>query len=234
MNLLPSEFRNKVLLGDCVQVMRRMPSASVDFILTDPPYLVRYRSRTGHTIANDDRDDWLEPAFAEMYRVLKPGSFCVSFYGWNAADKFILAWRKAGFRIVGHIVFRKKYASSVRFLEHRHEQAYLLAKGHVYAPAVPIPDTLDWTYTGNKLHPTQKPIAVLRPLISAFSKPEDIVLDPFCGSGSTLAAAIELDRKCVGIELDSKHSLTARNRIRLSHQFREVISRQKATLEQQK
>jgi DNA modification methylase len=129
MNLPFAKHRNQVLPGDCVQVLRRMGSASVDFILTDPPYLCRYRSRDGQTIANDDRDDWLEPAFAEMYRLLKPDSLCLSFYGWHAADKFIGAWRKAGFRIVGHVVFRKRYESSVRFLQGRHEQAYPSCEG---------------------------------------------------------------------------------------------------------
>ena len=79
--------RNVVIHGDCVEVMRRMAPASVDFVLTDPPYLVRYRDRSGRTVANDDNDAWLKPAFAEMYRVLKPGTFCMSFYGWNAADR---------------------------------------------------------------------------------------------------------------------------------------------------
>jgi len=213
MNLLPSEFRNKVLLGDCVQVMRRMPSASVDFVLTDPPYLVRYRSRSGQTIANDDRDDWLEPAFSEMYRVLKQDSLCVSFYGWNAADKFILAWRKAGFRIVGHVVLRKRYASSVRYFRHQHEQAYVLAKGDAAVPEEPLPDVLDWTYTGNRLHPTQKPVQVLSKIINTLSKPDAIVLDPFSGSGSTLVASRECGRDFLGIELDHDHHATAESRV---------------------
>jgi len=215
MSLLTNEFRNnRVLHGDCVRVMRDMPSASVDFILTDPPYLVRYRSRTGQTIANDDRDGWLEPAFAEMYRVLKPGSFCVSFYGWNAADKFIGAWRKAGFRIVGHLVFTKRYASSVRYFRHHHEQAYVLAKGDAPYPDAPLDDVIDWSYTGNRLHPTQKPVAALRRLVATLSKPDAMVLDPFCGSGSTLVAARELKRRFVGIELDRTHYNTARSRLR--------------------
>lgn len=207
---------NTVVHGDCVQVMRGMPSASVDFVLTDPPYLVRYRSRDGQTIANDNRDEWLEPAFAEMFRLLKPGSFCLSFYGWNAADKFILAWRKAGFRIVGHVVFQKNYASSKRFFEHRHEQAYLLAKGDPTLPDTPLADVRDWEYTGNRFHPTQKPISLLKPLVESFSSPNAVVLDPFCGSGSTLLAAVQAGRVYIGIELDARHHHSAGLRLSTS------------------
>jgi site-specific DNA-methyltransferase (adenine-specific) len=209
MSLPLASVRNTVIHGDCVEVMRRMRSASVDLVLTDPPYLVRYRSRDGQTIANDDRDEWLEPAFAEMYRLLKPGSFCLSFYGWNAADKFILAWRKAGFRIVGHVVFKKRYASSSRYLDHCHEQAYLLVKGDAEMPSTPFGDVLDWDYTGNRLHPTQKPLSALLPFIEEFSRPGGLVLDPFCGSGSTLLAAAMRGRAYVGIELNLQHHHTA-------------------------
>lgn len=203
----------RIMHGDCIKLMRRMDTASADFALTDPPYLVRYRDRSGRTVANDDHGRWLQPAFTELHRVLKDGAFCLSFYGWNQADQFIAAWRQAGFRLVGHAVFRKPYGSSTRFLEHRHEQAYLLGKGDVTPPAVPIADVLDWRYTGNRLHPTQKPIEVLTPFISAFTQPGDVVLDPFCGSGSTLLAARDLGRAYLGIELDYRHHRTACRRL---------------------
>ena len=213
MSALLQQTLNTVVQGDCVDVMSQMDSASVDFILTDPPYLCRYRSRDGQAIANDDREGWLEPAFAEMYRVLKPGSLCLSFYGWNAADKFIGAWRAAGFRIVGHIVFTKRYASSTRFVRSKHEQAYLLAKGEPARPLQPIDDVRDWQYTGNRLHPTQKPVKVLQPLIEAFCPSGGLVLDPFCGSGSTLLAAKTSGRDWLGIELDRSHHHTASLRV---------------------
>lgn len=201
--------------ADCINVMQGFNDASADFILTDPPYVTHYRARDGRTVANDDNHAWLNPAFAEIHRVLKPGRFCVSFYGWSKADRFIAAWREAGFRIVGHIVFRKRYASSARYLRYEHEQAYLLAKGWSAPPAAPIPDVIDFAYTGNRLHPTQKPVEALVPLIEAFSKPGQLVLDPFCGSGSTLVAARRLGRRFLGIDLDPAHCETARRRLRL-------------------
>jgi DNA modification methylase len=206
---------NRILHGDCVQVMRDLPSQSVDFVLTDPPYLVRYRDRSGRTIANDDRADWLRPAFAEMFRLLKPGSLALSFYGWNRVDLFFDAWKAAGFDVVGHLVFAKRYASSARFFEYRHESAYLLAKGDARLPAVPLPDVMDWHYTGNKLHPTQKPAECLTPIVRAFCKPGDVVLDPFCGSGSSLVAARDAGCSYLGIELDAGHHRTASERLGL-------------------
>ncbi|MET4802834.1 DNA methyltransferase [Bradyrhizobium sp. LB11.1] len=213
MSLLANPFRNRVVNGDCTEVMRQMAPGSVDFILTDPPYLVNYHARDGQTVANDNNPDWLEPAFREMHRVLKDGSFCISFYGWNKVDLFMHAWRKAGFRIVGHLVFPKAYASSVRFLKSQHEQAYLLAKGDAALPATPLSDVIDWSYTGNRLHPTQKPVSVLRPFIDTFCQPGGVVLDPFCGSGSTLVAASAARRDYVGIELEVRHCRTAQLRL---------------------
>lgn len=210
----PNTPRNTVLHGDCIELMSSLPGGSVDLIVTDPPYLCRYKDRSGRTVANDDNDRWLRPAFYQMHRVLKEGGFCLSFYGWHQADRFIGAWRAAGFRIVGHVVFRKPYASASRFLRYEHEQAYLLAKGEPILPKAPMLDVIDWpTRTGNRLHPTQKPVAVLRPIIAAFSEPGDLVLDPFCGSGSTLVAARQLKRQALGMELDRDHHATAARRL---------------------
>ena len=215
---------DRVLQGDCIEVMRSLPSSSVDMILTDPPYLVAYRDRAGRTVANDSDPAWLKPAFAEMARLLKPGGLCISFYGWNAVEQFAAAWREADLRMVGHLTFVKDYPSSSRFLGHHHEQAYLLAKGHPPLPHRPIADVRRFTYTGNTLHPTQKPVQPLAELIAAFTRPGDVVLDPFCGSGSTLVAARSLGRHALGIELDAGHRWTAAMRLALADADREADS----------
>lgn len=208
---------NHLHLGDCTQIMRLIPDNSVDLIVTDPPYLVNYRSRDGRTIAGDVNGDWLKPACAEMFRVLRHNRFVISFYGWNHADKFITAWRAAGFRIVGHFVFAKHYASRRGFTEARHECAYLLAKGNPQTPAHALPDVMPWgKYTGNRLHPTQKPLEILRPLIKSFSDIGDVVLDPFAGSGSTLLAARQLHRSWIGIEMDATYHRHAANRLTIN------------------
>lgn len=192
---------SRMVLGDSVEIMGKMPNGVIDFILTDPPYLVGFKDRSGREIANDISDEWLAPASKEMYRVLKANSLAVSFYGWNRVDKFVSAWKSAGFRIVGHLVFAKPYSSKATFVGYRHECAYLLAKGRPPLPDAPISDVLEWEYSGNRHHPTEKPLSILEPLIEAFTKPGDIVLDPFAGSGSTCVAAARLGRRFIGVEL---------------------------------
>jgi len=74
---------------------------------------------------------------------------------------------------------------------------------------------MDWQYTGNRLHPTQKPVECLTPIVKAFCKPGDVVLDPFCGSGSSLVAARDAGCAYLGIELDASHHRTANERLGL-------------------
>jgi adenine-specific DNA-methyltransferase len=74
-------------------------------------------------------------------------------------------------------------------------------------------DVQPWEYTGNKAHPTEKAIGVLLPLIRTFSRPGDLVLDPFSGSGSTLVAASLSGRRYMGIDLEAKYVELARRRL---------------------
>lgn len=206
-------FTNTLHHADCLQTLLSVPTNSVDFVLTDPPYIVNYKARDGRAVPNDDNAGWVKPAFAELYRVLKPNSYCVTFYGWAKADLFVKAFHEAGFRIVGHLVFPKRYAPSAWHVRYQHECAYVLVKGDPKRPVSPIGDVIPWSYSGNKLHPTEKSVDVLKPLISAFSSKGGLVLDPFAGSGSTLVAAQELDRRYLGIEIDGTYHASAKRRL---------------------
>jgi len=161
---------------------------------------------------------------AEAYRVLKQDRLMVCFYGWPRADHFLDAWRSAGFRPVGHFVFRKSYTSSVKFMKCQHEQAYLLAKGNPPLPKNPLPDVQRLLYTGNALHPTQKAVVTLAPLVRTFTLPGELVLDAFCGSASTCAAALLTGRKYIGIELDSEYFRVSSERMTRIH--RRIAARQ--------
>jgi DNA modification methylase len=78
--------QNKIIQGDCTEILRTLPTVSVDFALTHPPYFVRYKDRAGRTIRNDSYPGHVLDAFRDVYRILKPDTLCVSFYGWNRVD----------------------------------------------------------------------------------------------------------------------------------------------------
>lgn len=215
---------SRFILGNCIDVMRGFPDRAVDLIVTDPPYLVGFKDRQGRQIAGDVTDEWLQPATLEMYRVLKKDALMVSFYGWNRVDRFMAAWKAAGFYAVGQLVFTKTYASNRRnakdrrgFVDYRHEGAYVLAKGRPVPPLKPLPDVMPFPYTGNPLHPNQKPVEALQPLIESFSAPGAIVLDPFAGSASTCVAAYRAGRRYIGIEMLAQYHRAGTERLAAMH-----------------
>jgi len=147
------------------------------------------------------------------------------FYGWSRLHCFMEAWNDAGFLPVGHMVLLKRYASKSRFMRHQHEQAYLLAKGKPALPSHAISDVQQFEYTGNALHPTQN-VSSLAPIIQAFTRPGDLVLDCFCGSASTCASALLTGRQSLGIELDRGYFLSASARMeRIKHRIANRRSR---------
>lgn len=106
------DFLNTVALGDCC-VVQQFPSNAIDLVITDASYLINYKSRDG--IAGDTDDSWLLPPFSEAYRVLKAGGFCVSFYGWSKADRYLAAWREGWFPSRWAFSLHKSYASGPHF-----------------------------------------------------------------------------------------------------------------------
>lgn len=195
---------DEIINGDCRQVLKTLPAASFDLVLTDPPYGVGYRDRAGRAIANDTDLGPVLASFRDIYRVLKPDRLCIAFHGFNRPE-LLTAWVAAGFTPVDHIVWRKDYASSRRYVKRHHEMAFVLAKGRPPKPDRPLADVRAWAYSGDRVHPTEKHVDILRPLIESFTRPGELVLDPFAGSGSTCVAAALSGRRYCGIELEERY-----------------------------
>lgn len=203
--------------GDSLDILPTLPAESVDLVLTDPPYLVGYEGRWDgkkRAIVGDRDESWVAPAFAEMFRVMKRDSFAVTFYGWPHADVFVGTFREVGFRLVSHIVFVKNVWGLGRFTRGQHEVAYLLAKGRPRVPERGISDVIEWVREDDAVHPNQKPVHALRPLVAAYASAGATVLDPFMGSGSTLIAAREMGNRAIGIEIDERYCRYAVQRLR--------------------
>ena len=162
--------------------------------------------------------------YRELWRTLKDDSLCITFYGWPSADVFFDAWYRPGFRPVSVLVLVKGNWGLGYYTRAQHEQAYLLAKGHPKKPEAAISDVFLCDTIAQQLHPNQKPLPAISRLVATFSQENGVIIDPFCGSGTTLVAARNLGRRAVGIEIEERYcELTA---TRLSQQvfdFREAI-----------
>src|SRR5262245_3959908 len=193
--------------GDCREILHQLESETFDTVITDPPYLVSYAGRwdgSRSVIRGDSDPSWVVPVFTEIWRVLKKDSPCLTFYGWPQAELFLSAWKLIGYRPVSLIVLIKEQWGFGHFTRAQHEQVYLLAKGHPKKPRTALSDVLDWQQPSPQLHPNQKPLGAISKLVSAYTPPDAMILDPFCGSGTTLVAVRNWGRQAVGIEIDER------------------------------
>ena len=206
----------QIFHADCGIILPDLATESIDMTCTDSPYGVSYQGRfdNKHSIIEGDDDlGWLEPVFAEVYRVMKVDSFAVCFYGWPHADRFVATWKKVGFRLVSHLSFVKNVPGLGHFTRSCHETAFLMAKGRPAAPEVAIPDAITSPRDRPSFHPNQKSLVAIGKVIEAFAPVQGVVLDPFLGSGTTLRAAKDLGLGGIGIEIDEDHCATAARRL---------------------
>ena len=213
-------YETKLIHGDSLTVLRQMEPESVDAIITDPPYGINYVSPTGARIQNDTAPFiWF---LYDAFRVLKPGSSgrgtLVCFTRWDVQQVFIDAIRLAGFIVKSEVIWDKiqhgmgdlksQFAPS-------HENIIFAVKGKFSFPGHRPKDLITHRKLpgSQMIHPTEKPVPLLADLITAVTKPGDLILDPFAGSGSTLVAAKKTGRRFTGIELDDVHYAKAQRRI---------------------
>lgn len=218
--------KNVIIHGDSVDVLNNLPQGSIDLVVTDPPYLVNYIDRNGRSLKNDNNPDGVLPVFEPLVRAMKDHSYMICFCGWSALPIFAAEWERLGLRIVSQIVWKKNYTSRSGYTQYQHETAYVLAKGNPAKPQHPIASVQDWTYSGNKRHPTEKALDVIAPLIRSFSNPSDLVCDPFSGSGSTSVAALLNGRDYLGIDIDEQHVISARARLAGAQEYLARLSSQ--------
>ena len=221
-NAFIRKLGNRVFQGDCLEVMAKFPTDSVDLILCDPPYLMNYRTnrrkdknhRFCAPIANDDNPKFIAALIGQCHRVLKPNRTMYMFCNDTHVDFFKQKLEK-WFKIRNLIVWIKNNhtAGDLRSaFGKRYEFIFLANKGRSLFRGKRLTDV--WGLDSEerrmlnsddrpKLHQNQKPIPLLKRCILKHSNPGDLVLDPVCGSGSALIAAVELERDYIGIEIET-------------------------------
>lgn len=230
---------NKIYKGSCLKLLPKLPPASVDLILTDPPYY-QFRAQNLTSLKNHkdvvtefDFDGYsseeeylifLENVLAECYRVAKPGAAGYLFCGDDFVSYINRLVEKAGFKFrkVIHwhktnpfpaIHTRKMFANSMELMVH-------FSKGtpktwnskHVNEMHnfIESPICMGAERTAHK---TQKPLKVVVPYIEISSNPGDVVLDPFMGSGTTAVASVLCGRNFIGFETSSEFISMAQDRL---------------------
>ena len=214
------EEQYKLYNGDCLEIMKDIKDKSIDLIVTDPPYLINYQSNYRRNkykkIKNDIKaEELISNYFKECYRILKDNTAIYSFCSWHNIDFFKQEFEKY-FKLKNIIVWNKNNTSMGDLkgsYAPKHEFILFGHKGRKLINGFRYPDVLEAKRTGNKLHPTQKPIDLLEIFIKASSDVGDIVFDGFMGSNSTGIASIKNNRKFIGIELDSNYYNIAKQRI---------------------
>jgi DNA modification methylase len=212
--------------GDCLEILKSIPSHSVDLIISDPPFGIDFDQKerndqfiTTYGEVEDTTNivrDIVEPSIEECARILKPGCHMYLFFGVQHAFQvymaleatFILKTQKTPlFWLKGS---GENYKPYHRFTVN-YESFYFSWKAkedenpNIKYEQKEFNKTHTCTFpyqgkTGKKEHPAQKPIALYRDLLELSSQENDIVLDPFLGSGISLVAAKQMGRRVIGIE----------------------------------
>lgn len=214
---------NRIYQGDCIELMKSLDDESVNAIITDPPYGIDYLSaRTdNHTkIINDSNiriDELYSRILPEFRRILKPdGVICCCCCGGGKRPVVAYAtleiikhfeliqtviWSKG--KTDGSFVglgwkYRPSYETVIVAAKDRDKFAfYPQYSSNVFVCKPDIPKNTD--------HPTKKPIRLMEFFIKNHTKEGDLILDPFCGGGSTLLAAKKNWRDYIGFELEEKY-----------------------------
>ena len=256
--------------GDCLDLLADMPDASVDVIVTSPPYNLGI----AYSLYGDRRDeaeylDWMVHICTELRRVLRSdGSFFLNVAGSSTQPWLpfeLLVRLRPLFALQNHIAWVKSIAlpdTSVghfkpvpgeRFLHRNHEHIFHLTKGgdvrlDRLATGVPFKDKTNIARRGHAQdlrcrgdtwfipyetvrrkaqkfsHPGTFPLDLPRWCIRLHGKPGAVVLDPFCGAGTTLVAAADEGCTGIGIEIDPEYVATAEARLAEFLAPRELIT----------
>lgn len=211
---------HRLMCGDSTHkddIMRLMNNQDADMLLTDPPYNVDYVGKTAEAlkIKNDNMDDnqfyeFLRKVFENMYIVTKEGASIYVFHADTEGINFRKAFKDAGFKLAECLIWKKDcFVMGRQDYQWQHEPVlygWKEGKAHYFINDRTQSTILEFDRPKQStLHPTMKPIDLIAKLIKNSSKENDIILDLFGGSGSTIIAAEQLNRCCYTMELDPKY-----------------------------
>ena len=218
--------------GDCLEVLKSMPSESIDLIVTDPPYKTTSRGNAGNSggmlqkeinkkgqVFNFNDID-CEKYASEFYRVLKDGSHCYIMTNHINLIHILNTFTANGFHFIKSLIWDKGNKIMGQYYMSQFEYILFFRKGKGIkinncgtSDILSVPNKKLKDTNGKNLHDTEKPVDLMKILIENSSVENELVLDPFMGIGSTGVACVNTNRSFIGIELDKKYFEIAKERI---------------------
>lgn len=224
---------------DAIEGLRKLKDESVDLVVTDPPYNIASKDR--RTIQQGklqstmeawgawdarsqlDHDILILQTLSECYRVLKPGGAVYMFLAEQDLGYFVRKAKQRGFTYRAMIAMVKS-TPLPSFYKNCWRSSFdlcmYLTKGRTktfnFLAQAEMVNNYSYAVRQKKsVHPTEKPIGLIRKLVQVSSNPGDLVVDPFMGSGTTAVGCAQLDRRYIGFDTCSKYIEMARQRIRV-------------------
>jgi DNA modification methylase len=241
------KLRNRIVCGDCIEILGRAKKPFADLIFADPPFNIGYKyDRYYDKVKSKNYIAWTREWMSVCKKVLEPhGSFYIAIGDDYATDVKAIADEIGLFMrnwIIWHYTFgqqtKNKFARAhthiFYFVNDRNNFTFndwavrvpsdrqLIYNDRRANPKGKMPDDV-WTeysrvcgtFNERQLwHPCQMPESLLKRIIAASSNPGDLVLDPFIGSGTTAAAAVQLDRDYMGIDISKQYVVNTRARLK--------------------
>lgn len=223
--------------GDCLAVLADLPAASVDTVITDPPYATINRFgeiRTNGWGKNGTRRlqfDWDNPEvacavalrLAASIRLVNVEGSAFVFCGFDSAAAYSEPFRRLGFTVKPAAWVKKCpppaapgnwWPSAFELAFYGYRKRAWFGDHDAKRANVFVSDSYCHGQPGKVKHPTQKPLALVERIVTALCPPGGVVLDPFLGSGTTALACLRTGRRCIGIEKDAKYLRIAVRRLR--------------------
>jgi len=229
-----------IITGNCIEKLRSIDYGSIDLIIADPPYnLGKDYGNGSDKQAFDDYISFTRTWLNECYRVLKPSGTIYVFIGFRYISYlYQILESDLGMTFINWISWHYTQGiGKTKGFSPRHDDILMFAKSPEYKfnlDDIRIPQKyyrkinnmrganpgdvweishIHYCQKNRQEHPTQKPEALIERMVLASSDENDMVLDPFCGSGTTLRVCQQLNRNAIGIELNTEYVEMIKDRL---------------------
>jgi len=216
---------DSIIYGDCIEGMKLLPTKSIDQIIADPPFGIKFTGKEqmynrvdrnvvdGYVeVPQEEYDQFTYAWISELPRIMKDTSTAYIFSGWTNLELVLAAARRAKLKLINHIIWKYQFGvfTQKKFVT-SHYHLLLLAKNennYFFNKVIHYPQDV-WNIKREYHHKQEKngtklPSELVQKCLDFGSKPGDLILDPFMGNGTTAEVAKANFRHFIGFEINSK------------------------------